>query len=90
VTQAQNQRGDKYDDIGVIVRQTMGDQTNCHPDYQISTGERYREGKQTWATVKMDSCVHVQERARAFALNTACLAKMGACRTSKEMLPQVF
>ncbi len=90
VTQAKNERGEMYDDTGVIVRQTMDGQENCEPAYKVLTRQRYHAGEKSWATVKMDSCVTAKLRANAFAINTACLTKIGACQTFKEILPQVF
>ena len=50
----------------------------------------YRARAVSGGTVFMSPCVLPQDRARAFAINTSCLTRIGGCKTVESMLPQVF
>lgn len=82
--------GQWIDDKGVVVAQTVGRSLGCSQQYsvKINVPDKFRGGR--WAAVDMDSCVSSEERSRAFAINTSCLTRIGACETPREMLPEVF
>ncbi len=52
----------------------------------------YRAGHITDSrgSVFMSPCVLPEDRARAFAINTSCLSRIGGCKAVEEMLPGVF
>jgi hypothetical protein len=82
---------DKFDppyDTGVVVRQHVGFPSACQPlHFDVRRGIRPQAG---WAKVAMDPCASPQDRARALAVNTSCLTRIGGCKTVESILPQVF
>ena len=90
VIQGRNGKGEGYDDKGVVVRQSSDRPTSCNLHYHLSVKQRYGVGERFWATIVMDSCVSPKDRAKAFAINTACLSKIGGCGTIETMIPQVL
>jgi hypothetical protein len=85
-----NDQGDWLDDKGVVVRQSSDAPLPCDHRYKLEVKQRYGVGDRNWATVAMDSCVSPEDRAKAIAINTGCLTKLGGCKTVEEMAPQVF
>jgi hypothetical protein len=85
-----NETGEWHDGKGVVVRQSTDRPTPCHPHYDLSMKPRAGSGERLWASVGMDPCVLPEERAKALAINTACLTRLGGCKTVEAILPQVF
>ena len=83
-------QGDWLDDKGVVVRQTSDAPLACDHHYKVDVKQRYGVGDRNWATIAMDSCVSPEDRAKAIAINTGCLTKLGGCKTVEEMIPRVF
>lgn len=75
---------ESLEDIVVVVRQSMDNASACDPHYHVAR----KYGEQVG--VGMGPCVNPQERARAFAINTSCLTRIGGCKTVESILPQVF
>jgi hypothetical protein len=71
---------------GATVRQTG------EPNLAISTipSTSRPHGDRHWAVIEMDSCISPEDRARAFAINTACLTTIGGCKTAESIIPQIF
>lgn len=65
----------------VMVEQSIDRQ--CVPHYIIRRGVGV-------ISVGMGACVSPQYRARALAINTSCLTRIGGCKTLESILPQVF
>lgn len=78
------------EDRGVVVRQSTDRLPACSPDFRLIVKQRYGAGDRYWATVAMDPCVAPEERAKAVAINSACLTKIGGCGTVEELIPGVF
>jgi hypothetical protein len=87
---SRNEQGEWRDDKGVVVRESTDRPSACHPHYELSVKQRYRTGDRYWATVAMDSCASAEDRAKAVAINGACLTRIGGCKTVEDMIPQVF
>ena len=85
-----NGQGEWYDDKGVVVRLSSDQPNDCHPDYALRVKNRNQVGDRYWATVSMDSCVSPEARAKAVAINTACLTQIGGCKEVEEMIPKAF
>jgi len=86
-----DEHGEWRDDKGVVVQQSRTKiPSECLQDYRVDVLKRYGIGDRFWATVGMESCVAPAARARAIAINTSCLTKIGSCKTVEEMLPRVF
>jgi hypothetical protein len=75
---------ESFDDIVVVVRQSMDNASACDPHYHVLR----KYGEQTG--VGMGPCVSPQDRARALAINTLCLSRIGGCKTVESILPEVF
>ena len=60
---------------------------SCNPHY--STFVKANNGGRRWRVVRMDSCVLPEERAKALAISSGCLARIGGCKTPEEILPRV-
>jgi len=86
VVKGNDDKGQSYGDMGVVVRETTERPSACHPGYNLLTHQR----SGVWATVGMDSCVSPENRAQALAINTSCLTKIGGCKTVEAMIPRVF
>ncbi len=71
---------------GATVYQGSGPET-CKPHY---SAYRKPTGRFSWGVVTMDSCVLRGDRAKAFAINTSCLTRIGGCKTPNAIIPQVF
>lgn len=71
---------------GATVHQgVVGDTCNQHySSYTKESDQHY------WKVVTMDSCVLRAERAKALAINSGCLSRIGGCRTADAILPKVF
>jgi hypothetical protein len=79
--------GVMYDGSGATVHQG-GDPRLCDSQYCSfvkKTGE-----KLSWAVVTMGPCISAENRAKALAIHTACLSKIGGCNNGEEILPRVF
>jgi hypothetical protein len=85
-----NEQGEWRDDKGVVVRQSTDRPSACHPHYELSVKQRYRTGDRYWATVAMDSCASAEDRAKAVAIDGACLTRIGGCKTVEDVIPQAF
>ena len=83
-------KGEWRDDRGVVVRQSEDVPGACNPHFTLDLNPRRVTVPGSWATVAMDSCVSRQDRARAIAINSSCLTRIGGCKTVESMLPQVF
>jgi hypothetical protein len=84
-------KGEWRDDRGVVVQQnTTTIPGACRQHYRLDVLKRYGVGDHYWATVGMDPCVTPDDRARAIAINTSCLTRIGGCKTVESMMPQVF
>ena len=84
-------KGDWREDTGVVVRQsTTKIRRPCNQHDRLNVQKRYGVDDRHWATIGMDSCVLPDERARAIAINSGCLTRIGGCKTVEEMLPHVF
>jgi hypothetical protein len=91
VTEKRDDKGEWRDDRGVVVRQSMDVPAACHPHYNLDLNPRPGVvPRGPWATVAMDSCVSPQDRARAIAINSSCLTRIGGCKTVESMIPQVL
>jgi len=90
VVGGRNDQGEWYDDKGVVVRLSSDQPKACHPDYVLRVKNRNQVGDRYWATVSMDSCVSREARAKAVAINTACLTRIGGCKEVEEMIPKAF
>jgi hypothetical protein len=86
-TAKRNTGEDWHDDKGVVVRQSTDVSSACHQHDTLHVKKRY---DRNWVTVAMDSCVSPQERAKALAINSSCLTRIGGCKTVEAMIPQVF
>jgi hypothetical protein len=86
-----DEKGDWQDDKLVVVRQDITRiPMACRQDYRLNVQKRYGVGDRYRALVGMDSCVSPENRARALAINTACLTRIGGCKTVESMIPQVL
>ena len=77
------------DERGVVVQQNTEGKESCNPHYRISVRKREVTGETYWGTVAMDGCVLTQDKARAMAVNTSCLTRIGGCKTLEDMLPEI-
>src|ERR1700686_2302851 len=73
-----------HDDLGVVVRQRPDPAAACRRQYRIELKHR-AGGDPYWVTVAMDACVSPQDRARAFAINSSCLTRIGGCKTVESL-----
>jgi hypothetical protein len=78
-----------YDDLGVVIRQRPDFPAACRRKYQMDLKHR-AGGDPYWVAVAMDACVSPEDRARAFAINSSCLTRIGGCKTVESMIPQIF
>jgi hypothetical protein len=85
-----NDKGEWYDDKGIVVQQSTDQPGACHPHYGLLVKNRNVVGDRYWARVSMDSCVAPEDRVKALAINTVCLTKLGGCKTVEAILPQVL
>jgi hypothetical protein len=90
VIQKRDDKGEWRDDRGVVVREIAGSSSVCDQHYKLNVKKRYDVGDRYWATVAMDSCVSPGDRARAIAINSSCLTRIGGCKTVESMIPQVL
>jgi hypothetical protein len=90
VIAGKNDKGEWYDDKGIVVHLSTDQPQICQPHYKLSVKQRYGVGDRYWATVAMDPCVLPEERANALAINSSCLTRLGGCKTVEAILPQVF
>src|SRR5712664_4604205 len=89
--QGVNDKGQSYDDKGLVIRETSDVPGSCHPQFHLSVGRRYAEpGDRSWATIAMDPCASAPERDKALAINVDCLSKIGGCRNIEQMNRHVF
>ena len=86
IDDAPDANGAMYPGTGATVHQAT-DTRSCNQHY--STYAR-QNGQHYWAVVTMDSCVLPEDRAKALAINSGCLAKIGGCKSPEGILPQVF
>jgi hypothetical protein len=65
----------------------INDTQSCHREYSayIKQNRGYH-----WAIVTMDSCVEPSDKAKALAINTACLIRIGGCKSGEAIVPEVF
>jgi hypothetical protein len=89
VTAKQTATGIWRDDVGVVVRESSDDPSACHPHMDMSRSEHYR-GTSSWIAIAMDRCVSAAERARAFAINGGCIARIGGCKTAEQIIPGAY
>ena len=78
------------EDKGLVVRQSTDRPTSCRNDYDVRVHQRYGNGDRYWATVVMDRCVDMQNRAKAIDINTHCLTRIAGCNSVEMMLPHVL
>jgi hypothetical protein len=78
--------GAMYPGTGVTVHQAT-DSRSCNQHYSTYTKQK---GQRYWGVATMDSCVLPEDRARALAITTGCLARIGGCKSPEAILPQVF
>ncbi len=90
VIAGKNDKGEWYDDRGIVVQQSIDQPGACHPHYGLLVKNRNGVGDRYWARVSMDSCVTPEERAKALAINSVCLTMLGGCKTVEAIIPQVF
>ena len=90
VVMRRNDEGQMIEDKGVVVRESTDRPTSCNQNYDVRVHQRYGNGDRYWATVAMDRCVNMQDRARAIAINTHCLTRIGGCKSVEGMLPKVL
>jgi hypothetical protein len=90
VIQKRDDKREWHDDRGVVVREIADSSSVCDQHYRLNVKERNRVGDRYWATVAMDSCVSPEDRARAIAINSSCLTRIGGCKTVESMIPQVL
>ena len=81
--------GPRPEGPGAVVSEST-DSGKCRQHYDVEVKKRYGVGDRYWVTVGMDPCVSPQDRAKAFAVNTGCLTKIGGCKTVEDLLPAVF
>ena len=86
VADAADATGRMYPGTGATIVQSA-EKKSCNQNYISLIKER---GTHTWAIVTMDSCVLPPNRAKALDVNSACLARLGGCRTGAAILPSVF
>jgi len=86
IDDASDVAGIMYPGTGVTVHEAKADQL-CNSHYSSYVKLR---GQQSWGVVTMDSCVFPEDRAKALAINTTCLTRIGGCKKVDEILPQVF
>ncbi len=60
---------------------------SCPQHYCSYVKERWGH---PWGVVEMDSGASGEDRAKAFAINTGCLTRIGGCRKLEVILPHVF
>jgi hypothetical protein len=82
-----DENGEWRDDKGVVVRQSTDVSSACHQHDTLHVRKRY---DRNWVTVGMDPCASPDERAKALAMNSSCLTRIGGCKTVESMIPQVF
>ena len=73
-TRVYDANGNARDDKGVVVRESF-DHHSCEAIYNVKL-DNPQEGPY-WVTISMGSCTSQESRAKALALNTACLTKIG-------------
>ncbi|MFZ0824894.1 MAG: hypothetical protein WAM87_14630 [Terriglobales bacterium] len=83
--------GDWRDEKMVVVRQdiTIAPKA-CRPGYRVNLQTNCGAEDCNRVIVAMDSCVSSEDRARALAINTSCLTRLGGCKTVESMIPQVL
>ena len=86
IDDASDVSGTIYPGTGATVHEAKANQL-CNSHYSSYVKAR---GQRSWGVVTMDSCVLPEDRARALAINTACLTRIGGCKRVDEILPQVF
>jgi hypothetical protein len=86
IDDAPDARGVMYPGTGATVHQS--DTTkSCNQHYSSWVKQK---GRYSWGIVTMDACVLPEDRKKALAINTACLTKIGGCRSVESILPAVF
>jgi len=78
--------GATYPGTGAMVHQPP-DSRSCTQHYSTYVKQR---GQRYWGVVTMDSCALPEDRAKALAINSGCLAEIGGCKSPEAILPQVF
>jgi hypothetical protein len=89
VTLSRGRQGNWDENKGVVVRERP-DRATCREQYDVDVKKRYGTGDRYWATVTMDTCVSPENRAKAIAISTSCLTRIGGCRAVESMIPKVF
>jgi hypothetical protein len=78
--------GQRFPGAGATVHQS-NDPRTCSPNYRSYLKEN--SGKR-WAVAAMGPCVSPDNRAKAMAIDSGCLSKVGGCEDGAEILPKVF
>jgi hypothetical protein len=87
---ARGENGQFSGDKTVVVRESTDVPSPCHTHYDLLVRHNYRAFQGDTASLRMDPCVSPEDRVKALAINSACLATIGGCKTIESMLPQVF
>lgn len=87
---ARDRSGRLYDDKAVVVRQSAVVPAACHSEYDLTVKRADGAVHGDAASVRMDQCVSRAARSRALAINSACLTRIGGCKTLQQILPQVL
>jgi hypothetical protein len=87
---ARGKNPDLYQERGVVIVESSRVPPTCHADYSLLVRHNYRAYQGDTASLSMDPCVSPENRAKAFAINTACLTRIGGCKTLMSILPRVL